>query len=265
MKENLPLSPEQRLGFLRDRMASLSARIESLSGQLEAVSAELRELYEFSRQMEIPQAPDVPGLHEVSEPQALGDADVASDVSDISDISDIVDAVDAVAAPVVADEEREEVHEEVHEEEGMFMDPFLDDVPERTAAEDGPAVEEPAAAEPAVEERPAVRRANVMINDVSPVQKSIMDGYAREQAWRTDRTGAPVSDVRSAITLNDRVLFINKLFNADPQLFQNVLLQINTLADVDAVLDLVRESGLEWDMASDTVYRFMMAVRRKIG
>lgn len=240
-------------------MASLSARIESLSGQLEAVSAELRELYEFSRQMEIPQAPDVTGLHEVSEPQALGDADVASDVSDI------VDAVDAVAAPVVADEEREEVHEEVHEEEGMFMDPFLDDVPERTAAEDGPAVEEPAAAEPAVEERPAVRRANVMINDVSPVQKSIMDGYAREQAWRTDRTGAPVSDVRSAITLNDRVLFINKLFNADPQLFQNVLLQINTLADVDAVLDLVRESGLEWDMASDTVYRFMMAVRRKIG
>lgn len=238
-------------------MASLSSRIESLSGQLEAVSAELRELYEFSRQMEIPQAPDVTGLHEVSEPQALGDADVASDVSDVSDISDIVDAVDAVAAPVVADE--------VHEEEGMFMDPFLDDVPERTAAEDGPAVEEPAAAEPAVEERPAVRRANVMINDVSPVQKSIMDGYAREQAWRTDRTGAPVSDVRSAITLNDRVLFINKLFNADPQLFQNVLLQINTLADVDAVLDLVRESGLEWDMASDTVYRFMMAVRRKIG
>lgn len=229
MKENLPLSPEQRLGFLRDRMASLSARIESLSGQLEAVSAELRELYEFSRQMEIPQAPDV--------------------ASDVSDISDIVDAVDAVAAPVVVDEAREEVHEEVHEEEGMFMDPFLDDVPERTAAE----------------ERPAVRRANVMINDVSPVQKSIMDGYAREQAWRTDRIGAPVSDVRSAITLNDRVLFINKLFNADPQLFQNVLLQINTLADVDAVLDLVRESGLEWDMASDTVYRFMMAVRRKIG
>lgn len=253
MKENLPLSPEQRLGFLRDRMASLSARIESLSGQLEAVSAELRELYEFSRQMEIPQAPDVPG------PQALGDADVPSD------IVDAVGAVDAVAAPVVADEERDEVHEEVREEEGMFMDPFLDDVPERKAVEDGPAVEEPAAAEPAVEERPAVRRANVMINDVSPVQKSIMDGYAREQAWRTDRTGAPVSDVRSAITLNDRVLFINKLFNADPQLFQNVLLQINTLADVDAVLDLVRESGLEWDMASDTVYRFMMAVRRKIG
>ena len=39
---------------------------------------------------------------------------------------------------------------------------------------------------------------------------------AEMQAWRTDMPGTPVKDVRSAISLNDRIIFINYLFGEDP-------------------------------------------------
>jgi len=83
------------------------------------------------------------------------------------------------------------------------------------------------------------------------------------QAWRTDMPGAPVKDILSAISLNDRVQFINQLFNGDPALFQQARAQINSMETLDQAVDYVT-SGFNWDMGSQVVYRFMMAVRRKV-
>lgn len=87
---------------------------------------------------------------------------------------------------------------------------------------------------------------------------------AEMQAWRTDMPGTPVKDVRSAISLNDRIIFINYLFNEDPLAFQNAITQINTMTALDQVVDFVTTQYPSWDMGSELVYRFMMAVRRRV-
>ena len=76
--------------------------------------------------------------------------------------------------------------------------------------------------------------------------------------------GTPVRDIRSAISLNDRVIFINLLFNEDAQAFVNALTKINSMTTLDEVVDFICSEFPSWDLNSDLVYRFMMAVRRKV-
>ena len=94
---------------------------------------------------------------------------------------------------------------------------------------------------------------------------AVIDAMAQKQAWRTDMPGTPVKDVRSAISLNDRILFINSLFGEDPMLFVNTLTAINAMSSLDDVVTYVMTNFPAWNMESDVVYRFMMAVRRKMN
>lgn len=98
----------------------------------------------------------------------------------------------------------------------------------------------------------------------APAAPIVADMLTARQAWRKDMPGAPVKDIRSAISLNDRVIFINHLFDEDPMAFQEMLTRINGMTSLDEVVDLVRTEHPEWDMDSEVIYRFMMAVRRKI-
>ena len=76
--------------------------------------------------------------------------------------------------------------------------------------------------------------------------------------------GTQVKDIRSAISLNDRILFINMLFDQDPMAFQEALTKINQMVSIDEVVEYIVSERPEWNLESETVYRFMMAVRRKI-
>jgi hypothetical protein len=94
-------------------------------------------------------------------------------------------------------------------------------------------------------------------------RKAVLDVMEDKQARRTDMPGAPVKDILSAISLNDRVQFINVLFNEDPALFQQTRSMINTMENLDQAVEYIT-STFDWDMSSQVVYRFMMAVRRKV-
>ena len=94
--------------------------------------------------------------------------------------------------------------------------------------------------------------------------KVIADQKYGNEAWRKDMPGPEVKDVRSAISLNDRVMFINTLFRDDSMLFQDVINKINALATLEKAVQYLKENFPEWDMDSELVYRFMMSVRRKI-
>ena len=133
-------------------------------------------------------------------------------------------------------------------------------------------VAEPAA-EPTTEPKPVAEP----IAEPEPKQKpkpkpqpeaeqstAIVDKLAAKQRWRTDMPGSPVKDIRSAIALNDRVLFINTLFDKDPVRFQADLTAINGMDTLAQAIDYFQEHHPEWNFDSDTVYRFMMAVRRRV-
>ena len=93
---------------------------------------------------------------------------------------------------------------------------------------------------------------------------SVAEVMADDQPWRTDMPGSPVKDVRSAISLNDRIIFINYLFGEDPVLFQDTITRINTMTALDQVVETLKAEHQDWDFNSELVYRFMMAVRRRV-
>lgn len=104
------------------------------------------------------------------------------------------------------------------------------------------------------------------VNDAnsSRVHKTIGESHTGTRAWLTDMPGPEVKDIRSAISLNDRVMFISSLFREDSMLFQDVVSKINAQTSIDKVVSYLEETFPEWNMDSELVYRFMMAVRRKI-
>ena len=83
-------------------------------------------------------------------------------------------------------------------------------------------------------------------------------------AWRKDMPGLAVRDIRSAIALNDRVLFINLLFQQDAVRFQNALNDLNAFETFPQAEEYLRTNYPQWNYDSEVVYRFMMAVRRKL-
>lgn len=105
-----------------------------------------------------------------------------------------------------------------------------------------------------------------MLIDVAAaaLKPAVIDAMTEKEAWRRDIPGSAVKDIRGAISLNDRILFINSLFDEDPMLFQNVLTKINSMTSLDEAVEYLRTERPSWNMESDEVYRFMMAVRRRI-
>ena len=166
---------------------------------------------------------------------------------------------EVVAEPEVVDD-LPEVAGDLPEDDDL---PFFDE-PETVVEEAAPILEpvvEPVAelvAETVVE--PVVETA------AEPVVKSapIIDTMTDKQAWRTDMPGSPVKDVRSAISLNDRILFINKLFDENPMAFQEAVGKVNSFETFAQVVEYISSEHSDWNLESDTVYRFMMAVRRKV-
>ena len=140
------------------------------------------------------------------------------------------------------------VEEEVQAEEDDDL-PFFD-VPEEPVVTAAPKVEQTPA--PKAEDAPAEKVA-------------VIDIMTQKHRWRTAIPGAPVKDIRGAIALMDRVLFINTLFGTDPMAFQETLTQINQMQTLDQAVEYLASSHPEWDFDSDVVYSFMMAVRRKIN
>ena len=140
-----------------------------------------------------------------------------------------------------------------------------EEVVEETAAEE--IVEETAVEEedddlPGVFDEPAP--VTIATKAEVTAKPTINDVMASEHAWRKDMPGTPVRDIRSAISLNDRVIFINLLFNEDAQAFVNALTRINSMETLDEAVDFISSEFPSWDLNSDLVYRFMMAVRRKV-
>jgi len=164
--------------------------------------------------------------------------------------------------------------EDIAVEETVVLQPEILEADDDLPFDDVPEAQPEPALAPAVEEDddddlPGVFDQPLSVFEAaqnSPKLKpSVADVMVAEmQAWRTDMPGTPVKDVRSAISLNDRIIFINYLFGEDPLTFQNTITQINTMTTLDQVVDYVKTEFPEWDLNSELVYRFMMAVRRRV-
>ena len=176
--------------------------------------------------------------------QAVGQEDADDTPIDL-DLDEPVEVADE-SVEVVEEVKEEEVVEDLPDDDLPFGDISLDE-----DDDDLPIFAAPEPVQPVVKAEQNVKQA-------------VIDSMTDRQAWRTDMPGTQVKDIRSAISLNDRILFINMLFGQDPMAFQEALTRINQMSSLDEVVDYVVTERPEWDLESETVYRFMMAVRRKI-
>lgn len=181
-------------------------------------------------------------------------------------LPEISEAVQEETAPgIIAVEERsaEAVPEESQPEIPAASETATGDLP--AAEEEAP---ESVFGELWGESKPAPAKKPVprTLNDVNAasVHKAVIDSRPDKPRWYTDIPGSEVKDVRSAISLNDRVLFICSLFRDDSMLFQDVVNRINSFPTLEKAVEYLSETFPEWDIYSDNVHRFMMAVRRKI-
>ena len=83
--------------------------------------------------------------------------------------------------------------------------------------------------------------------------------------WRLDKPGITVKNIRSGISLYDRALFIGTLFKEDYALYGKTIGDLNALSTLDEAVDYLLDRFPDWNLKSDIVYNFMMAVRKKLG
>jgi len=219
---------KENLSLLRNEMDSLKRLLENMSERLSAADALISAIEEAEEADDLP-ADDL---------QSIGQS--AND--------HLVDDQPAIAQPA----------DDLPPLELQELEPPVQETPE-------PERPVPDVPEPEMSAREESAGARTETPEPEARQgKSLFEDFTISQAWRTDRPGAHVSDIRSAVTLNDRVLFINTLFNGDPVAFQDTMLAINGMHGMDELLDYLKDKDAGWDMDSDIVYRFMMAARRKL-
>ncbi|MBQ9721980.1 MAG: hypothetical protein IJV84_00455 [Bacteroidales bacterium] len=239
---------QQILSEIKAMMASVRSQLELLDAKMaelqQAVGQEDEEMVPIDLELDDIQY-DAPAEMPVDEPVEIPVEDSAEDESD-----DDLPFYDLPAEPV--EEPVEEAVEEVAEEPADLPaeEPVVQD-----DDDDLPIFAEPDPEPVAVPEEPVVEQ---------KARPAVIDSMIDRQAWRTDMPGTQVKDIRSAISLNDRILFINMLFNQDPMAFQEALTKINQMTTLDEAVSYIVAERPDWDLGSETVYRFMMAVRRKI-
>lgn len=268
-------SPKEILAELDAELSALKTRVGEIEKKVELLRNELDT--------------------EPAEPLDLGTADYLYDIADAvpEDIpaENVPEAVaDDMPADVFAEKTGENVGESVPDDIPE-AEPETEDLPEAVPGQEIQAEpeteaepEQVAGTEPepkpedlpeedgfslfggmAEEEEPKARKTKAPSEHRQySGHKVIADQKYGNEAWRKDMPGPEVKDVRSAISLNDRVMFISTLFRDDSMLFQDVINRINALTTLEKAVQYLKENFPEWDMDSELVYRFMMSVRRKI-
>lgn len=205
-----------------------------------------------SKIAELQQIIENEALIEPSEVIAVSD-EIEIDVMDIELSSD----TEFYSEPLSAEPEPETLSVEEEIAVGTAAEPLSEQVTVETPEE----VDDDL---PFFEDMPA-EPAPAILNDVQPSSDvPVIDAMLDKHAWRTDMPGTAVKDIRSAISLNDRILFINFLFNEDPMSFQETLTKLNSMASFDEAATYMMTAFPHWNWESDTVYRFMMALRRRL-
>lgn len=241
---------------LRREIAEIKSRVAVLEDKLAALENDKVEPAEHIDLEQENILPDIAEIADVEEPVEEPAEEEIDDMPEGTVISEEETTEEPEAQEIEVKHETQEIEDMP---EADVQDNAGDDLPE----DDGGSLFGGFGdVEPVCEKTRSVRT----INDAnsSRVHKTIGESHTGSHAWLTDMPGPEVKDIRSAISLNDRVMFISSLFREDSMLFQDVVSRINAQTSIDKVVSYLEETFPEWNMDSELVYRFMMAVRRKI-
>lgn len=247
-------------------LSEIKSMMASIRSQLEMLDAKLVELHQevdprgFESDLINVIVDDI-GIMGVREPVV---EEIPLDLPEVSEAP--VEVTGEEADEAVAEETVQAVEQLTEEDDDLPFGEMPVEIPVEVPVEI-PA--EPVQVEPEDDDLPGIfdepEPVTVAAKAAVAARPTLNDSLAADQAWRRDMPGTSVRDIRSAISLNDRVIFINQLFEEDAQAFVNALSDINQMTTLDEVVEYLAARYPQWNMNSDLVYRFMMAVRRKIS
>lgn len=241
---------------LRRKIAEIKSRVAVLEDKLAALENDKADSVEH---IDLEQENLLPDIAEIADVEAP----VVEPAEEEIEVKPVAEDIEDLPEETAVSEEEAAQEPESQEIDDMPEADVQDNAGDDLPGEDGGSLFGVfGEAEPALAKTRSVKT----VNDAnsSRVHKTIGESHTGTRAWLTDMPGPEVKDVRSAISLNDRVMFISSLFREDSMLFQDVVSKINAQTSIDKVVSYLEEIFPEWNMDSELVYRFMMAVRRKI-
>lgn len=81
--------------------------------------------------------------------------------------------------------------------------------------------------------------------------------------WEIDYPAEYVENLIESMGINDKMQFINELFEGSEIAFENDMHAIDGMENFKQIEKHFREEHPEWDETSETVYKFYMHIRRK--
>lgn len=245
---------------LRREIAEIKSRVAVLEDKLAALENDKADPVEH---IDLEQENILPDIAEIADVEVPVEAPTVEPAEEEIEVKPVAEDIEDMPEETAVSEEEAPQEPEAQEIDDMPEADVQDNAGEELPGDDGGSLFGGfGEVEPALAKTRSVKT----VNDAnsSRVHKTIGESHTGTRAWLTDMPGSEVKDVRSAISLNDRVMFISSLFREDSMLFQDVVSKINAQTSIDKVVSYLEETFPEWNMDSELVYRFMMAVRRKI-
>lgn len=244
---------------LRREIAEIKSRVAVLEDKLAALENDKADPVEH---IDLEQENILPDIAEIADVEVPVEAPTVEPAEEEIEVKPVAEEIEDMPDETAVSEEEAAQEPEAQEIDDMPEADVQDNAGEDLPGDDGSLFGGFGEVEPVVGKTRAVKT----VNDAnsSRVHKTIGESHTGTRAWLNDMPGPEVKDIRSAISLNDRVMFISSLFREDSMLFQDVVSKINAQTSIDKVVSYLEETFPEWNMDSELVYRFMMAVRRKI-
>ena len=217
---------------LEKRIATLDKTIEELQKALNAANAALAVQRDLMEELE-------QRLVEVEARPAM-DEEPEVEVELLMD--DDTEEPELVTAEVAEEEPVQETPAEAVEEPQEQLQPEPAPQPE-------PVVAQPAQEEPKAEPAPAV----------APAEPVHTDAHKANTAY-----GAPVTDLKQAISIGDRFLYQRELFGKNGELMQRTIADLNGLNTFDEAMEYI-DRHFNWDKEQPSYELFVNALHRRFA
>ena len=195
---------------------------------------------------------------ETEEEEELEEQEVGEPIQEEEEIEEPILEEDAVEDPIIEEEKEEEPiqeEEEIEEPIHTFEKPIPDEEPFQEV------IEEPIQtfADP-IQETEAPTPWEPQFSADQPIWMAEMEANIRDS-----RSVFPLESLIGAFTLNEKLQFINELFEGSSDDFSTNIKQLDQLASMDAARNMLAELAqtFNWDTESEIVEDFIYKICRR--
>jgi hypothetical protein len=261
--------------FIWERLGKTLKRIEKHQAHkidVDTAMQQVRELYEallsMDKNMESP---------EVESPkEAIPELNDRAEENHAINPFDIIEDKTAVNEVVVEEgEEKEEIKEEEQIEENeetssdaINSDVFIQNVEIPKKVEEKEKIEtsvskaEPKQSQPSLFQTDSEVQHESLGESLGKDKLSMNESIGKKENDLASKLQAkPVNDIKAAINLGDRFLFIKELFNGNADEFNQTIQDLNSIQSYDEAIKLLGK--YDWDEENATVTYFQSIIQRK--